>query len=159
MSAYQFVFGRLTAISCPIYTQHPPLTELFQETYVLPALDPKRKGKITEEDWDKFLEENVEIRERIMRQTGWKVGRIGGQIGNIYKTLSEHIHAPQQGGDALVIKVEHLSPVQCRGFAALICGFFNIEFHNSKLGEKWDIIEKKAREEREETKTEKKRGA
>ena len=105
-----------------------------------------------------MLEEHVEIRERIMRHTGWKVGKIGGHIGNIYKTLSEHIHAPQQGGDALVIKVEHLSPEQCRGFAALICGFFNIEFHNSKLGEMFDSIEKKAREEREEPRKRKSEG-
>ena len=127
----------------PIYTQHPPLTELFQEDYVLPAVGLTRRAQITEDKWDDFLAKNVEIRERIMRHTRWKEGKIGRQIGYIYTTLSARIHAHQQGGDALVIRDESLTHEQCLGYAALICGCVNIEFHDPTLAKKWEKKEKK----------------
>ena len=95
------------------------------------------------------MAKNVEIRDCIVRHTGWKVKKIGHHIGNIYSTLSEHIHAPQRDGDVLVIRHEHLTPVQRRGVAALLCGSFNIGFTDSTVGETFDRIEKKAKEERE----------
>jgi len=115
------VIWRLTSISFSVHTQHPPLIESFQRDEVLPALDLPQGSQLTSDLWDQFLalDEKVEIRERIMRQTPWRKGEMGVEIGHLYTTLSAHIHDPKQGGDALVISKESSLTIEgCLGFAA-----------------------------------------
>ena len=73
-----------------------------------------------------------------MRQTPWRKGKMGVEIGHLYTTLSAHIHDPQQGGDALVISKESSLTIEgCLGFAALLSDYITIEFKDPKLIEKW----------------------
>ncbi len=86
----------------------------------------------------------MEIKERIERQTPWRKGKIGDEIGHLYTTLSALIHDPQKGGDALVISEKSsLTREGCLGFAALLCDYIDVEFAEPELLKRWDKNELK----------------